>query len=85
MRVPAHFLLAVSILLSGVAAAPAQNDREKYNLKPLVPPVLPLPPNALVTPGGVGSASSGSDPSPFSGNSAPPPPSSPGLKITIPR
>jgi hypothetical protein len=61
MKLARHAPLAISIFLLGAIAAQsafAQADNvDKWNLKPLLPPLLaPLPPNALVTPGTVGGA-----------------------------
>src|SRR5712691_2401266 len=75
------------VLLAAVApgGAAAQEDRwNKIDLKPLIAPILPLPPNAQVTPGAF-------DPTPTPGNSTPSfnnsqAPTAPagGLRITIP-
>jgi hypothetical protein len=67
--------------LSGLATAHAQQTPEnKYDLKPLVPPMFTLPPNAQVKPGGV---------NPDANNPPPPvrsfePPPTPGIKFSLP-
>jgi hypothetical protein len=88
MRLLVLSVLAISIAAGGAAAqsgAPRSDKPQwdqKYDLKPLVPPVLPLPPNALVTPGST-IAPTASDRMPLT-TSPSSEPAAPGLKITIP-
>ena len=85
-----HSLLALCILSGAIASggAFAQADGDKatawkdFDVKPFLPPVLPLPPNAQVNPGTI-------DQTPWFGDRAPinnPQASRPasGLRITIP-
>jgi hypothetical protein len=84
-----HWLLASCVAFSALAPASAfaqANDKatswKEFDVKPFLPPVLPLPPNAQVAPGTI-------DQTPFFGERAPinnpqaPPPAS-GLRITVP-
>jgi hypothetical protein len=77
-------LLPVMAAASGDARAQASQDKP-YDLKPFIPPIIPLPPKAQVTPGGVDLTPSYSDPSqvthPQSQTNTS---SSGGLRITIP-
>jgi hypothetical protein len=87
VRLSGYWLLAFGIVVLGaiVPASAADEDRwNKIDLKPLIAPIVPLPPNAQVTPGAF-------DPTPTPGNSAPSfnnsqTQTSPagGLKLTIP-
>lgn len=88
MSLSSYSPLAFGIVLLaaiGPGGAAAQEDRwNKIDLKPLIAPILPLPPNAQVTPGAF-------DPTPTPGNSTPsfnnsqtPMAPAGGLRITIP-
>jgi len=82
-----HWLLACGVVLLSASAVAAEDDRwNKIDLKPLVAPVVPLPPNAQVAPGGF-------DQTPPPGYSAPaynspssqlPNSTGGGIKLTIP-
>lgn len=85
MRLPRSALLVLCILAAppGLGGALAQQTPEnKYDLKPLVPPVFTLPPNSQVKPGGVNRDSLSNDPAPPVGNFEPPP--NPGIKFSVP-
>jgi hypothetical protein len=91
MRMRLLVLSFAAISIAGASGAAAQSGKprsdtsqwdQKYDLKPLVPPVLPLPPNALVTPGST-IAPAASDRAPLA-TSPSSEPAAPGLKITIP-
>jgi len=71
------------------ANAQAQEDRWRKDLKPLIPPVVPLPPNSQLNPGTVGGASNPYTTAPLQTPStqAPTQPATqpaPGLRLTIP-
>lgn len=79
-------LLCACVLLA--AAAPgdvrAQSAQDKpFDLKPFVPPVIPLPPKAQVAPGGIDLTPSYSDPTRVT-NPQTQSNSSSGVRITIP-
>jgi hypothetical protein len=82
-----QFLLCLCLMLLGAIAsneARAQTTQEKlFDVKPFIPPIIPLPPNAQVTPGGVNLTPSPSDPATVS-NPQTPSGAGSGLRITIP-
>ena len=96
MRCPKFVQFALCIALLGVVScanaqaqsstnAQAQEDRWRQDLKPLIPPVVPLPPNSQLNPGTVGGASNPYTTAPLQTPStqAPTQPA-PGLRLTIP-
>jgi hypothetical protein len=88
MRCPKFVQFALCIALLGVvscANAQAQEDKWLKDLKPLVPPIVPLPPNSQLNPGSVGGASNPYTTAPLQAPStqAPTQPA-PGLRLTIP-
>src|SRR5690348_7532548 len=76
-------VVLLAALASGRAHAQATQDKP-FDLKPFIPPVIPLPPKAQVTPGGVDLTPSYSDPSRVT-HPQPQNNSSGGIRITIPR
>jgi hypothetical protein len=80
-----HLPIALFIvLLASSGAAQAQTTQDKpFDVKPFIPPIIPLPPKAEVTPGGVDLTPSYSDPSRVT-NPQTPSGGSGGLRITIP-
>jgi len=79
-------LLCACVLLAAAASggAHAQETQDKpFDLKPFVPPVIPLPPKAQVTPGGIDLTPSYSDPTRVT-NPQTQSNSSSGVRITIP-
>ena len=88
MRCPkfVQFALCIALLAATFAGiAQAQDDRWRKDLKPLIPPVVPLPPNSQLNPGTVGGASNPYTTAPLQAPStqAPTQPA-PGLRLTIP-
>jgi hypothetical protein len=88
MRYPKFVQTMICIALLGVvssANAQTQDDRWRRDLKPLIPPVVPLPPNSQLNPGTVGGASNPYTTAPLQTPStqAPTQPA-PGLRLTIP-
>jgi len=84
-----HLLLALSVALGGALAssgASAQtNNDQQYDLKPLLPPNLILPPEAQLNPGSLTGATAPRNPAgPPISTSPTEPPRAPGLTITIP-
>jgi len=81
-------LLALSVVLSSALAsscACAQtNNDQQYELKPFLPPLLPLPPNAQVNPGSLTIVPESGRPAPLINSSPTEPPRAPGLTITVP-
>ncbi len=88
MRLSNASLLALGLVLAGaIAPAAAQTPDEKWrqDLRPLVPPVVPLPPNSKLNPGTVGGASNPYTTAPLQGPTIQPPTQpAPGLRLTIP-
>jgi hypothetical protein len=87
-----HSLLVLCMALLGAIApggADAQqaddkrSDWNQLDLKPFIPPVIPLPPNAQVAPGALDLTPTPSNPAPIH-NPQLPTTSGPGLRITIP-
>ena len=89
MRPSRHSLLAISVALlasAAPAAAQTQGNQQQQNvfdLKPFVPPILLLPPNATQVQPGVSSQLPGVGEAPSSLNNPQTAPPS-GLRITIP-
>ena len=89
MRLSKPSRLALCAVLLGALAAgsasaqPADKD-ERYNLKPLIPPVFQLPPNAQVKPGDLGRTQLPTDPTAPTTATQPQSAPAPGLRITIP-
>ena len=92
LRCPKIVQTMICIALLGVvssADAQTQEDRWRRDLRPLVPPVVPLPPNSQLNPGTVGGASNPYTTAPLQTPStqAPTQPATqpaPGLRLTIP-
>jgi hypothetical protein len=85
MTIARQALLALFIVLVGAGGAAAQDDKwdNKWDLKRLVPPVMPLPPRSQLDPGTLGNAPPPYTTAPLQApNSAAP--TAPGLKLTIP-
>jgi hypothetical protein len=82
----ALYLVLLSTIGSSDAYAQTDDRRSEWNqldLKPFVPPVIPLPPNAQVAPGTLDLTPTPSNPTPLH-NPQLPTTSGPGLRITIP-
>jgi hypothetical protein len=84
-----YSLLALCVVFGALApgGAYAQADDKatswkEFDVKPFIPPLLPLPPNAQVNPGTIDQTPWFGDRAPINNPQAPPPAS--GLRITIP-
>jgi hypothetical protein len=98
MRYPKFVQFALCVALLGAvfslsvvfsANAQAQEDRWRKDLKPLIPPVVPLPPNSQLNPGTVGGANNPYTTAPLQTPGTQVPTQSatqpaPGLRLTIP-
>lgn len=74
-------------MLASAAPAGAQKPDEKWrqDLKPLVPPVVPLPPSSQLNPGTVGGANDPYTTAPLQSPTIQPPTQpAPGLRLRIP-
>jgi hypothetical protein len=80
------FALAFAILLGLSTSAAAQVDKyeKPVDLKPLVPPVFPLPPSSQINPGSVGSSQTPYTTAPLQNPSGSGTQSAPGFRLTIP-
>jgi hypothetical protein len=88
MNLPRHALLAVCIaLLCATGGASAQDNKpdKPVDLKPLVPPVFPIPPNSQLTPGSVGGSQTPYTTAPLQSPGPSSTQSTPGIRLTIPR
>ena len=88
MHLLKHILLASCIIVSCAAgAAWAQADKydKPVDLKPIVPPIFPLPPSSQINPGSFGGNQTPYTTAPLGTSNAPSTQQAPGLKFTIPR
>ena len=89
MKRPIHVLLAACIVLASAAgAAWAQADKyeKPADLKPIVPPIIPLPPKSQINPGSFGGNQTPYTTAPLRNSDSPTSlPQTPGLRFTIPR
>jgi len=82
-----HPLLALCIvLLAACASVSAQAQADKpFDFKPLMPPIVPVPPNSQVTSGSVGGTQTPYTTAPLqSPTQQAPTQSAPGMRLTIP-
>jgi hypothetical protein len=87
MKLPRFALLAFCIMLPcapGSALAQANQWDKPVDLKPLVPPVVPLPPNARINPGSVGGTQTPYTTAPLQSPNLSPTDPAPGIRLTIP-
>ena len=87
MRLSRHVLLALGIvLLCAPGGAFAQEDKrdKPLDLKPLVLPVFPLPPNSRLNPGTVGGAQTPNTTAPLQNPAYSPTQPAPGIRLSIP-
>jgi hypothetical protein len=87
MNLPRYALLAICIVLpcvpSGAFAQANQWDKP-VDLKPLVPPLVPLPPNSRLNPGTVGGTQTPYTTAPLQSPNLAPTEPAPGIRLTIP-
>lgn len=88
MWLPRILLFALYLVMFGATAsggAQAQDDKWLKDLKPLVPPVVPLPPSTQINPGSVGGTQTPYTTAPLqSPTQSPSQQQAPGLKLSIP-
>jgi hypothetical protein len=87
MSLPRIVLLLVGIALVGAvtpATAQTQQTDKPFDFKPLLPPVVPVPPNSAVTSGSVGGTQNPYTTAPLQSPSQGQTQSSPGMRLTIP-
>ena len=85
MNLSRSTLLALGFAMLCTSGAAAQDDKwdKKYDLKPLLPPVVPLPPSSRLDSGTVGGTQTPYTSAPLQ-NPGPSSPPAPGLKLSIP-
>jgi hypothetical protein len=86
MNLLRYALLAFCIMACVPAGAYAQANQwdKPVDLKPLIPPVVPLPPNARLNPGTVGGYQTPYTTAPLQNPNLSPTEPAPGLRLTIP-
>jgi hypothetical protein len=77
--------LAVSLATIGMTAnANAQQTDKPFDFKPLLPPLVPVPPNSAVTSGAVGGTQNPYTTAPLQSPTQGTTQSAPGMRLTIP-
>ena len=87
MSLPKISLLALGIVLLGMvapASVHAQQTDKPFDFKPLLPPVVPIPPNSAVTSGSIGGTQNPYTTAPLQSPTQAPTQSAPGMRLTIP-
>ena len=79
-------LVLGAVLLCAPGGALAQQDKwdKPVDLKPLIPPVIPLPPNSRLNPGTVGGSQTPYTSGPLQNPNLSSDQPAPGIKLTIP-
>jgi hypothetical protein len=80
-------LLVLSIVVLGTtvpASVHAQQTDKPFDFKPLLPPIVPIPPNSAVTSGSVGGTQNPYTTAPLQSPTQAPTQSAPGMRLTIP-
>jgi hypothetical protein len=85
MRLPTISLLAL-VLLGAIAPASGQTQQtdKPFDFKPLLPPVVPMPPKSAVTSGSVGGSKDPYTTAPLQSPTQAPTQTAPGMRLTIP-
>ncbi len=88
-KISRHSLFAIGIVLFAAFAptgAHAQQTDKPFDFKPLMPPIVPVPPNSKVTSGSVGGSQNPYTTAPLqSPTQQAPTQSAPGMRLTFPR
>jgi hypothetical protein len=87
MSLPRLSLLALGIVVLGAitpTGAPAQQTDKPIDFKPLIPPVIPVPPNSQFTSGSVGGTQDPYTTAPLQSPPKAPTQAAPGMRLTIP-
>jgi hypothetical protein len=79
------FALAIIVAIGITANASAQQTTDKpFDFKPLLPPLVPVPPNSAVTSGAVGGTQNPYTTAPLQSPTQGKTQSAPGMRLTIP-
>ncbi|HEY7301678.1 MAG TPA: hypothetical protein VH684_27635 [Xanthobacteraceae bacterium] len=81
----AALVLCTSLCAAGNALAQADKRDKPVDLKPLLPPVFPLPPSSQLNPGSVGGTQTPYTTAPLQNPDTPTSQSAPGFRLSIPR
>jgi hypothetical protein len=84
---PKISLLILSLVVFGVTApanVSAQQTDKPFDFKPLLPPVVPVPPNSAVTSGSVGGTQNPYTTAPLQSPTQAPTQAAPGMRLTFP-
>ena len=87
MNLPRYALLVLCVmpLCTPLGAFAQQNQWDKpLDFKPLIPPLVPLPPNSRLNPGTVGGTTTPYTTAPLQNPNLSPSEPSPGIRLTIP-
>ena len=88
MRLPKLLLLALTVTVLGAVFTPvsarAQQADKPFDFKPLIPPVVPVPPNSAVTSGAIGGTQNPYTTAPLQSPTQPSTQAAPGMRLTIP-
>ena len=87
MSLPRISFALCLVLLGAIASGSvhAQEDKWLKDWKPLIPPVVPLPPNSQLNPGSVGGTTTPYTTAPLQSPTTPSPTQpAPGLRLSIP-
>ena len=87
MGLPKIALFVLSLVVPAVTAPEgvvAQQADKPFDFKPLLPPVVPVPPNSSVTSGSIGGTSNPYTTAPLQSPTQAPTQSAPGMRLTIP-
>lgn len=72
------------IAVAAASSAHAQQTDKPFDFKPLLPPLVPVPPNAAVTSGAVGGSQNPYTTAPLQNPTQGPSQAAPGMRLTIP-
>ena len=84
MSLPKILLVALHVVVFAAGSAQAQQSDKPFDFKPLIPPVVLVPPNSQVTSGAVGGTQNPYTTAPLQSPTQPSTQSSPGMRFTIP-
>lgn len=84
---PKISLLVLSVAILGAIAptnVSAQQADKPFDFKPLLPPIVPVPPNSAVTSGSVGGTQNPYTTAPLQSPTQAPTQAAPGMRLTFP-